>query len=120
MCQMDLWERLAECKRAIRATNDPKMREMLTHLRTLWINVAHESQTPGAGAPAEQVATLAKIHGELTKARARWVSLTDIRSCPNLPSAGLCQESDGDSIARAPAPGPAPIPASWGSLVLDS
>jgi hypothetical protein len=119
MCQMDLWERLAECRRAIRATNDPKMREMLTHLRALWISFAHESQTPGASAPAEQVATLAKIHGELTKARARWVSLTkldDIRGCPNLSSAGLSQESHCDSIARAPAPGPAPIPASWGSL----
>jgi hypothetical protein len=61
-------------------------------IRALWISFAHESQTPAAGAPAEQVATLAEIHAELTKARARWVSLTgldDIRSCTNLPSAGL-------------------------------
>jgi hypothetical protein len=89
MYQMDLWERLTECRRAIRATNDPKMREMLTHLRALWISFAYESQTPGAGAPAEQVATLAEIHAELTKARARWVSLTEldeIRSCTNFPS----------------------------------
>jgi hypothetical protein len=87
---MDLWDKAAECTRAIQATNDPKMREMLTHLRALWIGLAQDSQTPGVGAPAEHVATLAEIHADL--ARARRVSLTEldnIRSCPNLPSAGL-------------------------------
>jgi hypothetical protein len=83
---MDLWEKVAECTRAIQETNDPKTREMLAHLRALWSGLAHDSQTPGVGATAKQVATLAEIQAEL----ARRVSLTDdISSCPNFPAAGL-------------------------------
>jgi hypothetical protein len=44
---------------------------MLTHLRTLWISFAKDNQAPGAGAPAEHVATLAEIHAELTRSVAQ-------------------------------------------------
>jgi hypothetical protein len=71
MSRMDLWERAAECAKAIEATNDPRIREMLTHLRTLWISFANDNQAPGAGAPAEHVATLAEIHAELTRSVAQ-------------------------------------------------
>jgi hypothetical protein len=85
---MDLWEKVAECTRAIQETTDPKMREMLTHLRALWSGLAHDSQTPGVGATAKQIAAVAEIQAELV--RTRWVSLTeldDVRSYPNLPAA---------------------------------
>jgi hypothetical protein len=64
MSQKDLWEKAAECARAIAATSDPNHREMLTHLRTLWINLANESPFLGDKL-AEQVATVSGIHADL-------------------------------------------------------
>jgi hypothetical protein len=71
MSQKELWQKAAECTRAIDATGDPKTREMLTHLRTLWINLANDSQFLGAGALVEQIATVGRIHADLTQLAAK-------------------------------------------------
>ena len=64
MSQADLWNRAAECTRAIEATNDPVQREMLTNLRTLWTNLANESPFLGSRL-ADQIATISMIHDDL-------------------------------------------------------
>jgi hypothetical protein len=64
MSQADLWNRAAECTRAIEATNDPVQREMLTNLRTLWTNLANESPFLGSRL-ADQIATISRIHDDL-------------------------------------------------------
>jgi hypothetical protein len=64
----DLWERVAECERVIDASADPKRREMLTHLRTLWVNLAREGPQLDGAAVEEQITTLARIHSDLTRA----------------------------------------------------
>jgi len=71
MTQRELWEKAAECTRAMEATRDPKMREMLTHLRTLWINLANDSEFLGASALIEQIATVGQIHAYLTRPAAK-------------------------------------------------
>jgi hypothetical protein len=71
MSQANLWEKAAECARAIEATNDSRKREMLTHLRTLWINLANESRLLGTPGLAEQIATIGRIHADLTQPDAR-------------------------------------------------
>jgi hypothetical protein len=64
MSQTDLWSKAAECARAIETTNDPVQREMLTHLQTLWTNLANE--TPFLGDKlAEQIAAVSSIHADL-------------------------------------------------------
>jgi hypothetical protein len=62
MSQQGLWERAAECARAVEATGDPIQREMLTYLRTLWINLANESPYLSRATLAEQTDTVSKIH----------------------------------------------------------
>jgi hypothetical protein len=64
MSQADLWNKAAECTRAIEATNDPFLREMLTHLRTLWTNLANESPFLGHKL-ADQISTIGGIHDDL-------------------------------------------------------
>jgi hypothetical protein len=66
MSQMNLWDRVAECTREIEASSDPTRREMFTHLRALWINLANESQLLSNDALAEQIAAVDKIHADLT------------------------------------------------------
>ena len=64
MSQADLWNKAAECTRAIEATSDPIQREMLTHLRTLWTNLANECPLPG-NKLADQISTIGRIHDDL-------------------------------------------------------
>jgi hypothetical protein len=64
MSQAELWNKAAECTRAIEATSDPIQREMLTHLRTLWTNLANERPFPG-NKLADQISTIAGIHDDL-------------------------------------------------------
>jgi hypothetical protein len=63
----DLWDKAAECARAIVATNNPFQREMLTHLQTLWTNLANESQVAGGDHLADQIAGISKIHAYLVR-----------------------------------------------------
>jgi hypothetical protein len=67
MSQADLWDRVAECTRAIETTSDPRKREMLTHLQTLWTNLANESPFLGEAKLAQQVAAISTIHTDLTR-----------------------------------------------------
>ena len=64
---LGLWERIAECEKAVDASADPKRREMLIHLRTLWVNLAHERPYLSGLAVEEQIAALARIHVDLTR-----------------------------------------------------
>jgi hypothetical protein len=77
MYQQDLWEKAAECTRAIKAaectraidaTNDPDRRETLAHLRALWIDLANESWGMTEMDVGRQVADMAALHADLTKA----------------------------------------------------
>ena len=68
MSQTDLWDKAAECTRAIEATSDPKVRELLINLRTLWINLANERAILSDAALAEHVAAVTRIHADLTRA----------------------------------------------------
>ena len=63
-----LWERVAECRKAIDASADPKRREMLAHLRVLWVNLARESPHLDGAAVQEQITALAGIHADLMRA----------------------------------------------------
>jgi hypothetical protein len=71
MSPNELSEKAAECTRAIDATSDPKMREMLVHLRTLWINLANDSHRFGADALVKQIAMVSRIHTDLTRPAAK-------------------------------------------------
>ena len=70
MSQKDLFDKAAECARMIGTTNDPLRRDMLTHLQTLWTNLANESLILGEAALAEQIATVTTIHADLIPAPA--------------------------------------------------
>jgi len=67
MSQSDLWEKAAECTRAIEATSDPQTRQVLTNLLELWISLANESQITSASGShlAEQIKTASQLHAGL-------------------------------------------------------
>jgi hypothetical protein len=65
MSQTDPWEKAAECARAIKTTRDPKTRQALTRLRTLWINLADDSQLLSESYLADQIKTASQIHAGL-------------------------------------------------------
>jgi hypothetical protein len=73
--QVDLWKKAAECTRAIEAASDPIQREMLTHLRTLWTNLANESPFLG-DTLADQITTVSRIHDDLMQTTANKVTPT--------------------------------------------
>jgi hypothetical protein len=78
MSRADLWNKAAECTRAIAATSDPVRREMLTHLRTLWTNLAKESPLLGKKL-ADQISTIGRIHDDLMQ-----TATTQLTSAPGL------------------------------------
>jgi hypothetical protein len=63
--ETDPWQKAAECTRAIEATDDQTQREMLTHLRTLWIDLANERHLLDDPELAKQIAAIAQIHAGL-------------------------------------------------------
>jgi hypothetical protein len=65
MLQIDLWERAAECERALRAANDPTRRQILTDVRDLWIGLANTRSLQPRAQFDEQVETINRIHAEL-------------------------------------------------------
>jgi hypothetical protein len=67
--KVDPWEKAGECSRAIDATDDPKRREMLTHMRDLWINLADDHHLLSLPELAEQTTGLAQIHAVLIPSR---------------------------------------------------
>jgi hypothetical protein len=68
MPQTDPWERAAECARAIQATSDPRMREMLTHLQELWTSLGNSGPfLTGSIFTDHMVASMNKIHAELMR-----------------------------------------------------
>ena len=65
MYQRDLWEKAAECTRAIDTSNDPEQRKMLTALRNIWIDLANES--PALSEMDELAAGMAQLQANLTQ-----------------------------------------------------
>jgi hypothetical protein len=65
MSQQDLFEKAAECTRAIKAASDPKTLELLTILRTMWVDLANESGVLGNRAVVDQAAKMAELHAQL-------------------------------------------------------
>jgi hypothetical protein len=72
MCQIDPWERAAECARAIQETVDQQRRAILVNLRELWISLANERDVMTDEAFALEVETVGRLHME-------WVS-ADLRA----------------------------------------
>jgi hypothetical protein len=67
MSQTDPWEKAAECTRAIETTRDPQIRQALTQLRTVWINLGNESQILSESFLADQIKTASQIHTDLMR-----------------------------------------------------
>jgi len=67
MSQIDPWERIAECARAISGADDPATRQFLINMLCLWIEVANN--VAWVSDPA-LLATIDQIHAfELMRAR---------------------------------------------------
>lgn len=64
MCQIDPWERAAECTRAIQGTTDQQRRAALVNLRELWISLANERDVMTDEAFALEVETVGRLHIE--------------------------------------------------------
>jgi hypothetical protein len=87
MSQADIWGKAAEVARAVEVTSDPKQREMLIHLRTLWTNLANESPFLGDKL-AEQITALSIVHADLMQAATNKVTSNPPSIHPEVTSPG--------------------------------
>ena len=84
MSQRDLWEKAAECAQAIDATSDPTRREMLTHLQTLWTDLANESPFLNGPNREERIAVVEGLHTDLMQ-----ITTDNVTSPPSLHTPSL-------------------------------
>ena len=69
MLHIDPWDKAAECERAIEVFADPKRRDFLIDLRTLWIALGNKKPLFDGGGRTVDVSTIAKIHADLMSER---------------------------------------------------
>ena len=62
MAQVDVWEKAADCERAIRLSLDPVHREALSNIREFCIELAQKSEFLSDDALATQIETIGRIH----------------------------------------------------------
>jgi hypothetical protein len=65
MSQAELRGKAAECARAINATCDPTQRQMLTHLREVWVQIADDSLVFGERLLAAEIEAIREIHARM-------------------------------------------------------
>ena len=65
--KIDPLEKVAECARAIAASDDPVQQQTLTHLQALWANLAAEKGYISDDERGELCDGLARIHAKLIR-----------------------------------------------------
>jgi hypothetical protein len=63
--QFDLFERAAACASLMKDASDPAQRQILKHLRELWISLAHEEASFSTEGLAAEVERLEQIQAML-------------------------------------------------------
>jgi hypothetical protein len=66
-CQVEPWEKAADCARAIAATNEPTKREILTNVRNLWMALAEQRSFLSDAELAKQIEAIGRIHSDLAE-----------------------------------------------------
>ena len=62
----DQWdEKAKECARAIEATSDPGARELLAHLKGLWMNLTNQKPILTRDDMDTEIALTAEVHAEI-------------------------------------------------------
>jgi hypothetical protein len=70
----DQWdEKSEECVRAIEATSDPATRELLTHLKSLWMNLSNQKPILTDADMAIEISLTAGVHAEIMQIGGREV-----------------------------------------------
>jgi hypothetical protein len=69
MSEDDLWERAADCVQAVQATQDAKMRTVLTYLEKFWIGLVHKKPDKIDHDTALTIAEVARVQTELIRTR---------------------------------------------------
>jgi len=65
MFQVDLWEKAADCERALRLTIDPVHRENLANIREFWISLANARPFLSEGDFVKQAEAIGRFHANL-------------------------------------------------------
>jgi hypothetical protein len=67
MFQLDLWEKAAECQRALEEGAESNQRQILTDVRDLWIGLANARNFLTGAEFDQQIKTLDSIQADLIK-----------------------------------------------------
>ena len=67
VCQVEPWEKAADCARAIAATSEPTKREILTNVRNLWMALAEQRSFLSNAELAKQIEIIGRIHSDQTE-----------------------------------------------------
>ena len=66
MFQLDLWEKAAECQRALEGA-ESNQRQILTDVRDLWIGLANSKSFLTEAEFDQQIQAINRIHADLIK-----------------------------------------------------
>ena len=64
MAQVDPWKMVADCEQTLQQVTDPRIRDVLTDMRDLWIGLANECQLRRPSQFEAEVETLGRAYGE--------------------------------------------------------
>ena len=65
VCQIDPWEKAAECARAIELSLDPRRKAELTVVQHMWIALANERNLLTSQEMAQEIETIGRIQVRL-------------------------------------------------------
>jgi len=65
VCQIDPWEKAAECARAIELSLDPRRKAELTVVQHMWIALANERSLLTSQEIAQEIETIGRIQVRL-------------------------------------------------------
>jgi hypothetical protein len=66
MFRLDLWEKAAECQRALKGA-ESNQRQILTEVRDLWIELANSKSFLTEAEFDQQIQAINRIHGDLIR-----------------------------------------------------
>jgi hypothetical protein len=64
VAQVDPWKMVADCELTLQQVTDPRIRDVLTDMRDLWIGLANERQLRRPSRCEAEVETPGRVYGE--------------------------------------------------------
>ena len=76
MAQVDPWKMVADCEQTLQQVTDPRIRDVLTDMRDLWIGLANERLLLRPSRFEAEAETLGRAYGERAASKDKAAALS--------------------------------------------